>query len=189
MLKRVRPLTVMLAPMLGMTIFFAAQGGLQMVRPDGLEIRITPRTTADYRPWAVDHFQPVDPELSTVVAREANPTSVIVNTPNPNYIIPAVDVPTTDPRARIAVTPTLALAAPRTRPSLTPTPKPSATPVPTDTLSPEDAAALTGTPTETPDPKATAGKPKPTRKPRVKPSPVKGNGNGNGGGNGGGKGK
>lgn len=181
MLKRIRPLMMLLAPLLGMTIFCAAQSGLQMVRPDGLAIKISPRTTADYGPWPADHFQPVDPALSTVVAQDGDPTQVIINTPNPNIAPTNVNIPTTDPRTVISATPTLALAPPITRPSVVPSPVASATLIPAATYTPD--------PTDTPNPSSTPGKFKPTRKPRIKPSPGKGNGNGGGNGNGNSNGK
>ncbi len=193
---RTRPL-MLLAPLLGVTIFFAAQSGLQAVRPDGLDVRIRPRTTADYGPWPIDHVQPVDPALSTVVAEDDYPTPIIVNTPNPNVEPAAVNMPTTGPNAapRVMATRTLALAATMQRPSNTPTRVSSPTSMPTATRQPSSTPAPTNTllpsRTPTPDPTSITATPSKssgavrTRRPRVQPTrkpkekndpPGKGNG-------------
>jgi hypothetical protein len=160
MSKRPQPMLVLLAPLLGITIFCAAQTGLQTVRPDGLDIWIVPRTTADYRPWPRDQFQPVDPALGTLAAQDGNPTRVIVNTPDPNVTPASWVFPTSNQTSQ---------------PGLIATSTPTDVPEPTNTLMPSGTPTLTnpqtptGTLTNTPQPNSTR-KPKPTKKP---PGPKK----------------
>lgn len=156
MRKLLQPLVWILAPVLGVAIFVAAQTGLQMVRPPGLEVRIGPRTTADYSSWSPNSFPPIDPNLSTIAANDRDATPIVITPPN---VVPAVIVlPTTnkDELSKRLATSTLVPV----RPSATPSPVviPSNTPQPpppTQTPQPTQTSHPTQTPpppTQTPQP-------------------------------------
>src|SRR5689334_13519959 len=70
MQRRLRPLILLLIPLLCVTIFCAAQVGLLVVRPERLDIGIGPQKTANYEPWITVQFKPVDPALGTLISQE-----------------------------------------------------------------------------------------------------------------------
>ncbi len=200
MVKRPPIQLLVLVPLLAATIFCAAEGGLQVVRPDGLEIQITPHSTADYRPWAIEQFKPVDPALATVAGQDEDPTKVVIDAPGLDDLPGPVVLPTSNPNdlAQFQVTNTLPVApsrtptstlAPQATSTFTDLPALSDTPTDFPTDIPAGGVSLTNTPTpDGPPASASSSTGKQTGRKKVTP-PGQGIKGGNGGNGNGGKNK
>jgi uncharacterized repeat protein (TIGR01451 family) len=125
-------------------IFCCAQVGVIAVRPEKLDIVVSPLVTANYGPWPIEQFQPIDPALGTLVAQESEMvlagTSVLEMTLSPIPVVAAAAGYPTQTAIAVADNPTEAAAGADS---------------PTETAASEAATStpvVTAVPTSTPEP-------------------------------------
>src|SRR5579859_7687006 len=155
-LKPYRFWIILLAPLLCITVFCSAQGSLMLIRPAGIEVKISAKSTANYSPWLLGPFRQVDPALGTLVAQEKAPTVIIVKTPDSNRMSTEVILSTKNPNQRPVPTATPnTVSQLKQSPTLrgSPTIAPSATA--TRTVSPTVQTPTATIPTATPSATAT----------------------------------
>ncbi len=191
--KRRRPwLVCVLLPLMVVCVLCSAQAGFLLVQPGKLDRNIRPFATADYSPWSFVRFQPVNPQLETLIIREesgegasvavlATPTAALSPTPIPVTPTPiptntqrptSTQVPSPIPTNTLRPSATLTLRPTQTAtlaPSRTATASITAVPTLTRTATASITAVPTLTRTSTPLPTAT---PLPTNTPLPTSTPL-----------------